>query len=684
MKKISLTVFTVVCAISMAFGIMLMTNATKANADSIEVDGTVPILSDVTYYKISADSNKSGLIIATGIKDYQDTYEVGYEGLPDGTNARHDSKTGYYTAIKSGDYTWTAQELFGEGYDGMIVWEIEYNRATEYTVKAYAKHGRRVDGKLAKYDPEKVVYGKEKSVPIEKFTVTFKNYDGSELQSGSDAYGTTPVYTGETPVRAADAAYTYTFNGWTPAIDTVTGNVSYTAAYTKTLNDVVDFSNDDIPTDMFDSYANQTVTLDKENGHVRIVTNGAGWNGDGGVVINYGRMLAVGTKIAITYKVTAETNGDRFVIVKNNGNWEWDYSTVKVNDYSDFVTYAFKTAYVTDSIKLIVPGVAATYDIKKLEILSSLADETVTMLDFTDSANNKATTATYLAQGGTLVSDATFGTVTSFKFGRNNDTTVSINRQNGFVFATPIVLSEGDKLSIVYNSTMTDSNGIDILINGTNPTGIYSGYVANTWKTFTYTAPAGGKTINSLGFAHWKDSNTYVMKIAGIMVNNATNAKAIAWTKTDNSNSITYSVDFSEWTALNSCSNITYNSNAASIISADVGGKTKNVLCTGINTNVMKTYFDFSDLDLSGKQITFRMTMKLPVATNTTNCDMYVGNSWVTGNYNGQWMTTEWKTISETFTVANGDTWTLYRQGGAAYAWDQQMYIASIEIIVNK
>ena len=71
---------------------------------------------------------------------------------------------------------------------------------------------------------------------LRTFTIKFVNYNDAELQSGAVAYGEMPAYTGETPVKPADEANTYTFAVWDPAIASVTGDATYKATYTATEN----------------------------------------------------------------------------------------------------------------------------------------------------------------------------------------------------------------------------------------------------------------------------------------------------------------------------------------------------------------------------------------------------------------------------------------------------------------
>lgn len=70
---------------------------------------------------------------------------------------------------------------------------------------------------------------------VNKYTITFKNWDGSTLEAKEWEYGAIPSYTG-TPTRPADAENTYTFSGWDHTISSVTGEDIYIAQYNGTTN----------------------------------------------------------------------------------------------------------------------------------------------------------------------------------------------------------------------------------------------------------------------------------------------------------------------------------------------------------------------------------------------------------------------------------------------------------------
>ncbi len=98
-----------------------------------------------------------------------------------------------------------------------------------YTFKGWDKSVSAVTGN--------VEYFAQFTQTVNKYTVTWKNYDGTVLETDANVeYGTTPSYNGATPTRSKTAQYTYTFDGWSPAINEVSGNVVYTAQYISTVN----------------------------------------------------------------------------------------------------------------------------------------------------------------------------------------------------------------------------------------------------------------------------------------------------------------------------------------------------------------------------------------------------------------------------------------------------------------
>ena len=64
-----------------------------------------------------------------------------------------------------------------------------------------------------------------------KFSIVWKNYDGTVLKTDRVETDDEPVYNGETPIKNSDSLYNYEFDGWFPEIKIATENAEYTARF---------------------------------------------------------------------------------------------------------------------------------------------------------------------------------------------------------------------------------------------------------------------------------------------------------------------------------------------------------------------------------------------------------------------------------------------------------------------
>ena len=82
------------------------------------------------------------------------------------------------------------------------------------------------------------------SSTVNEYTITWKNDDGSVIDTTTVAYGEVPTHADAT--KDATAQYTYTFTGWTPEVVAVTGDAEYTATFSSAVNEyTITWKNDD-------------------------------------------------------------------------------------------------------------------------------------------------------------------------------------------------------------------------------------------------------------------------------------------------------------------------------------------------------------------------------------------------------------------------------------------------------
>lgn len=72
-----------------------------------------------------------------------------------------------------------------------------------------------------------------------KYTITWVDEDGTVLATEEYDGGSMPEYKGETPTKASDDTYDYTFSNWSPALTVVTADTTYKAEFFKTRKSVV-------------------------------------------------------------------------------------------------------------------------------------------------------------------------------------------------------------------------------------------------------------------------------------------------------------------------------------------------------------------------------------------------------------------------------------------------------------
>ena len=81
----------------------------------------------------------------------------------------------------------------------------------------------------------------------DRYEIRFVYRDGRQLQSVEVSRGETPVYSGDTPVKADDERCTYTFAGWSPEIAPASSDMTYTAMFSAEVRPLPEPEPEDEP-----------------------------------------------------------------------------------------------------------------------------------------------------------------------------------------------------------------------------------------------------------------------------------------------------------------------------------------------------------------------------------------------------------------------------------------------------
>ena len=180
---------------------------------------------------------------ATPTKATDSTYAYTFSGWS--PEVRMVTGDATYTATFS--QTASAFTVTWKNWDGSILEtdeNVPYGSVPDYNGETPTKAS---DGQysyaFAGWDPDikrvtcDATYTAQFSNSVNTYTVTWKNWDGAVLETDEGVeYGSAPTYDGETPTKASDGQYSYAFAGWDPDVSSVTGDATYTAQFSNSVN----------------------------------------------------------------------------------------------------------------------------------------------------------------------------------------------------------------------------------------------------------------------------------------------------------------------------------------------------------------------------------------------------------------------------------------------------------------
>lgn len=189
-------------------------------------------------------------------------------------------------------------------------------------------------------------------------TVTWKNDDGTVLDTETYYVGVTPTYKGETPVKARSESTVYTHSGWTPNIEAVTQDTVYTATYSESTGLFKGHSltlSGDIGVNFYLNVTDEEVRSGGVSAHFDWIVNGTAKSSD--YTIASDAVRQDGWYVATCNVPAAEMNYPITASVTINGTSLNETNSYSVREYALVIinsadgTYGSKHAQLVDLVK---------------------------------------------------------------------------------------------------------------------------------------------------------------------------------------------------------------------------------------------------------------------------------------------------------------------------------------------
>ena len=149
------------------------------------------------------------------------TYGKNNEGI-DLASSKSFSATIPTTALNSGDYVTLV----------VPVCDDFKTAETIHALRVSWANVTNMPNAIGRITVDQIYIGSKAQAPIPEYTVTFKNYDGTVLQSSKVKWGESASYTATSPTRASDSGNHYSFKSWDKALTNITADTVITAQFT--------------------------------------------------------------------------------------------------------------------------------------------------------------------------------------------------------------------------------------------------------------------------------------------------------------------------------------------------------------------------------------------------------------------------------------------------------------------